>query len=227
MARIQYGFESIGRQHNLYDCYDVTVGEYSLRLFENRNVGNAELSNLQVPGQTHFEEGSEFVIQRWYARTTVPDSVIANAYFNSAQVTLVIGSRFIWQLSLAELLERRPRYREGVAVQPFDPFPACVPYRQIISVNVDRFGAQQREALASELAQRWNVAAPYRVWVHLEGIIVNDKKIIEALREHEKRARTIEERIKDWILGHAPDDDAGKAQAQAYADAIEEGRHRG
>jgi len=97
----------------------------TIRLFDNRNVGNAALTNLQQGGQLEYDQ--TYVILTWYARTNVTDvcrfqsgapyrgdalpsmDVIRawDAWAHATTAELVIGCKPMATRPLAELLGSR------------------------------------------------------------------------------------------------------------------------
>ncbi len=162
------------RQGNYWDSvrFDEMRG-FSRRLFGNSNVGNLDRCNLQVPGQIGNFDAS-FVIQRWYARTSIsPDLIrtysVLMHWAQRTYVHLVMGDKPQWMLPLYELFERRPRTTDADSASPRrfsrDPWPLLVPVRQNISVTIDSFDSAGLEHLGYD-----GHAQGELVWIHVEGV---------------------------------------------------------
>lgn len=231
---------------NYYDCVDIVDGGFgsawsgdgqrggsSVRLFGNANIGNIDLTNLQIPGQMPSDES--WIVQRWYARHNFPlgDPAVRDLYVawaNSVTATFTIGMRPVWTRSLAELVERRPRSAEeqSVVVASADPWPALVPTRQNFSIAVEQFGWAITD-FAPNL--RRDGFRP-RVWFHLEGIqfdpnTVDGAKIITSLTRNIDKRESIEDAIANWLgLEIEKADPENRAQLHAVRDGVLEGRHR-
>jgi hypothetical protein len=89
-----------------------------IRIFGNRNIGNAVLTNLQQGGQLAGDQ--TYVITTWYARTNVSDVCIRtggsrptdlirawDAWVNATTVNLVVGTMPIMTRPLVELMGPR------------------------------------------------------------------------------------------------------------------------
>ena len=228
----------LGRHVNYFDSFSISGSSYgddlqstySMRIFGNANIGNRNLCNLQVPGQLTFDHDEHVIVQRWYARTELESTALAKRWFENVHATLIVGDRYQWQLSLGDLMARRPRYvTEHEHQQIFDPCPTIIPPRQNMSMLVDAFNGPVLEDLWSDFRSRQssqNRRTPL-VWIHLEGIAVRNGEVLEALGSRFAKVRSIEERIQQWILKMVDGgDDAAIAQAQAFVDGIEEGKHR-
>lgn len=240
------------RHHHAYDCADVGEGGFVSswgggggrgasvqRLFNNANVGNLELTNMQVAGQMHSDQ--TFIVQRWYARHNfaenppeIRDSI--RAWASSVVATFVVGSMPVWQRSLYELFERRPRTIDDDVVPRVasDPFPRVIPPRASFYVNLEQFGWNVDDLVPRLGADR---AGPYRprVWVHLEGVLISDShsrtgpidKIVTMLIAQGKQRETVEEEIARWLGGWIEKADTpNQGQLHAVRDGILEGRHR-
>lgn len=249
------------RSENYYDCTDVLrdgfgayggAGVSSIRLFGHMNIGNVNLSNLQVPGQLVSDRS--FIVQRWYARSNLPDRQpcrdLVKAWANAVNVVMVIGNRPAWRLSLYELLMRMPRTERGEETPHVasDPFPEFIPVRQNFSVQLDCYARNESEALWQELANTQNIDPDVnhdgplptrpRVWIHLEGLAISED------RSHDQRAQPADrvmqyimaegqkrmdeaELVVRWLTGmiETADPDA-RGQLHAVRDGVLEGRHR-
>jgi hypothetical protein len=233
------------KHHHAYDCADIGEGGFvnswgsgggrgsaQLRLFGNANVGSLELTNLQIAGQMGSDQ--TFIVQRWYARHNFPDNLHDHirAWANSVVATFVVGTRPIWQRSLYELFERRPRTNEDDVVPRVasDPFPQVIPPRQGFHVNLDQFG-WNIDALTPHLVRDGSFRP--RVWVHLEGVLLIESTpasittIVKSLLVQQRQRETVEEEIARWLGGQI-EDAKPEAQGQLHAvrDGILEGRHR-
>lgn len=235
------------RQESLYDCCDITrrgavtlgdVWPSTVRLFGNANVGNLNLTNLQI--SSGLPSGQVFLIGGWHVRTNLPDedtlSDAWKAMSSQVHATLVVGSRISLHGTFDEM-------RAGIRC-----WPVLVPSRETINVNVDRFDDRYYETLL-EVVRRRNLESPgFRFWVHLDGIVIRPPEggggpvpdgIIERVHRHmihvDTETRSIEQRIVDWIgnlkttapVGSPwrdPLSDTTNAQLQAICDGILERR---
>ncbi len=205
------------------------------RIFGNANIGNGQLSNLQVPGRLSENPYRPVIVQRWYARTNIPDVGAAWEEFciwsHSVKVQLRRGPNAIWGRSLYELIKMIPRTDGEAVVQ--DPWPCHFPSHEIVSVALDAYAGSDHleEILQSEVGpfgQRWFV------WVHLDGVEFAGsskefKKLAGILERSDERQASETQRIAAWILRESrnplmkPED---AAQLVALHDGIQEGRHR-
>ncbi len=232
-------YDSVGLANN-YNGYQ--GWQNGIKLFGNANVGDLHRTNMQAAGQFSRHD-DPVVVQRWYARTNLPTTgELADAFnllAHSTAVTFVIGNRVSWQMSLFELLERRPRAAEhadhvlGLA----DPWPEIVPVRQNVAVQLDRFNDHAFQQVMNLLTQSsvFNSAeqfglVPPLVWVHLEGVSCPAKvadQIGAAMVKRRVVDRSIEEDVVAWIMGIAKHPDTQEpSQLVAIADGILEGKHR-
>jgi hypothetical protein len=237
---------------NVWDARPLTEAQsYSVRLFGNANVGNLLLTNLQVQGMLSHDRSC--LIQRWYARTNLPEHGPVrdafNAWANCATATFVLGGKPPQTvLSVRDLVARCPTYEEQETARPlrYDPVPMIVPVRQNISVQLDRFTPELNDRLLSAIA-REGVVNPL-LWIHLEGVQLPGIRYRDDTTERDSRwapmfdqviahvmrleteQKTAEERVIQYILGIAKEPGASadaRAQAFAIADGIMEGRARG
>lgn len=219
---------------SMYDSFALgDAGIPSLRvfrLFGNANVGVRNHSNLSAAGMLNPRQGA-FVVQRWYARTNLPaqHAEAFHAWSHTVSVTFVVGTRFVWQLPLSELLQRRPR--DGVDISTIDPWPLVVPPREYVGVEVACGDGARTDAVVQSVGSS---PPPWpRVWIHFDGLAaqhnghdLRTNAVIDRLLAVRQKAKTVDERAVAWILRQvedAPDD--VKAQAQAFADGLLEGRH--
>lgn len=232
------------RSKSWYDCvalatdgYGDLLSTHSIRIFGNSNVGNLNLTNLQVPGQFQFE--GSFIVQRWYARTNIqrewndvwPQFMAA---MNTSHATFIMGDKPQWQMAISELLDRRPRRSDEEPqhsrVWAGDPWPLVVPERQFVNVTLDLFGSA--DALRTRLLEYVTYEFTPRLWIHLEGVSVPDdedgRRLLDALLNTDRQRRSVEENIVNWLAGMVAsiDEDAAKAQVLAIADGILSGRAR-
>ena len=215
-------------EQSFYDCIEINEQWLNgYRLFGNSNIGNLDLTNLQIPGQMPGDRA--FLIGGWHARTNLPETGRARDLFmvlaQHVHATLMIGSRFQMVDALASLLRpNRPR-----------SWPSFVPCRQQFSVSIDRFNSLAFDDLLDELRRTDAGRALYpgpRFWIHLDGLVVDDRdgaQLIERVHRHmihvETETRSVEQRIVDWVSSNnVPGDDASAAQLQAICDGILEGR---
>jgi hypothetical protein len=169
------------RRLNVYDC--LGFGPYwemdqqcpSRRLFGNRNIGQLDRCNLQVPGQITFDDTSAF-LENWYARSdaTEADLPVLEWAAHHTIVTLVIGDKPMWLKSLFDLLRAKPWVPPSRHLQPVTEEEEAdrrwrhkhrahtlrVPPRQFVSAHVEFFEDAQRDLVG---------IAPLTIWLHLEG----------------------------------------------------------
>lgn len=231
------------RSQNYYDCVNILDPSdmpSSVQIFGNRNIGNEQLTNLHVPGQLGNHEGS-FVIQRWYARTNIPDvAPILRIWGHSTQVTFIMGSMPQWLLSVAELLDRRPRTDEArpVRLADGDPWPIILPTRQYIRAQINNYGSSLEE-LRGWLRKRPPFQEPGinpYLWIHFEGLVIpssslfDTARLFEVLMRDARKRGTVAEEIATWITGLSNDptiSDDTKATMAVISDGIQEGRYKG
>lgn len=227
---------------NAWDSVSLTESNYySVRLFGSANVGNLNLSNLQVPGMLVHDRTA--VVQRWYARTNLPKRGPARDAFNlfaeQAYVTMILGDKPQSVMNLRDLIARRPTY-EGDSdsestKQRFDSVPIVVPIRQNVSASLDRFSQSVHDRMLG--AFRECEIGSAHVWVHLEGFCLPFEsspnsdlatKVIDHVLMLTEEQRSTEQRVIDYLLGVAmgTTDETAKAQCFALADGIMEGRAR-
>lgn len=224
------------RHMNVYDgvrcCRDrnpfMTNG---MKLFGNANVGDFSFTNLMLPGYLDNGE-TPTVVQRWYARTDLPSTSVASAAFHewahSAQATFVMGNWPLWKLSVAELLDRRPRADRDAVV---DPWPIVVPTRQYVSVQID-YSEVKLDRLVGILESEYgeyvdSVGGNPKLWIHVEGLSRVTQPVLDAITKASQKRRSVEDSVAAWILGLADEKCDGdvKAQLQAVADGVLERRH--
>lgn len=235
------------RHLNLYDGEDVgeIVRQKWCQVFGNRNIGNAYLTNVQVPGQMAGD--AYFVVQRWYARTNIPERDGHKLYdalriwANSVVIDFIVGNRPMWTLSLFDLLDRRPRVPDGEQQVRLvgDPWPTVIPPRQNFMARINYYGGSG-ERLKQRVAEYGNLDGTNhptgaRVWLHIEGLEIRTDDHSPAVREMMARITSIprerlavEEQIAAWLRGVAikavPED---QALISVLRDGVLEGRHRG
>lgn len=203
----------------------------SVQLFGNRNVGMHQFTNMQVAGMLPTYDGVA-IIKRWYARTNIGNASAHSAlmaWAHSAVVTLVLGSRLTWTLSIAELLDRRPRENADSRMSCV-PWPLTVPPRMDLHVRIDQHDNMAMDRLEGELVPE-RAPPGCMLWVHLEGVSAPSSSLVLAnLQVADQEYRTAEERIAHWITGQARsmrDNDPATADAvSVLVDGILEGRAR-
>lgn len=127
------GTESIGlsdeshhRQRlnlNVWDSFAMNEfgSSYTLKTFDNRNIGNPHLTNLQVASML-VPSDHLAVIQNWYARHSglhgIDDTQRSawGRFTRTAIVDLVLGCMPVFQLPLADLLQRQEGQRDEAEV---------------------------------------------------------------------------------------------------------------
>lgn len=236
------------RHINLYDSFDldeIVLPRYT-QLFSNRNVGNSYLTNLQIAGQLPSE--CWFIVQRWYARTNIPErdksglDEALRIWANSVVIEFIIGNRPEWQLSLFDLIDRRPRVPPGEQQLRLagDPWPTVVPPRQHFLARINSFGESVGRLLERVTAHGKldGTAHPTgaRIWLHLEGLEVRTDgdyrgvyEIMKGMTNVPREHMAVEEQVAAWLRGMAiknpsPED---RGLIDALRDGILEGKHRG
>jgi len=115
--------ETTFRIRQFYDCVDLTPELLnSTRLFGNRNIGDAQRTNLQVPGQLTFDDTPILITSWWITTTTWPR---VEEFFSKAWFTMGVGDRHEMLTPALELWRRR----QTVLIP--------VPARQNFSVTFD------------------------------------------------------------------------------------------
>jgi hypothetical protein len=232
MSRLKRTFSLDDFEHvNLYDSWRVRGYEhssdpfaYSINIFGNANIGNAHLTNLQVPGTALYQSDECVVVQRWYARTDARITETFMRWANSVQVTMRVSMKYRWMLSLYELLERRPRYTPHDA--RIDPMPMVLMPREDFGATVAVFMHELSTSMWSEQQEQQD--SNPRVWIHLEGVKAPAPLLQPFIDDLQAAMKIDDERAARYILAHITPDsgDDEKTQLQAIADGFLEQRHR-
>lgn len=83
--------ETLMRVRQFYDCVDLAEDVLaSTRLFGNRNIGDQQRCNLQVPGQLTNDETPILITSWWVTTTTWPR---IEDFMAKAWLTMVVGDR--------------------------------------------------------------------------------------------------------------------------------------
>jgi hypothetical protein len=239
---------------NYYDAFDINDQfRSSLRLFGNTNIGNAHLTNIQVPGILGGD--NILILQRWWARTNVGINPISETRTGAAalmtqlahsmQLIVEVGQRYTWRRSLAELYDRRPRLTPDNHYEAHrcDPLPMIIKPRTNVQVRIDGFDPELFDELARIVRREGpnglnTESRTPLVWIHLEGIEIpsghrfafghDGEKLADRIMSVHREHRSAEERIADWILGRMHDAAPEEMQyLSVVRDAILEGKHRG
>lgn len=113
---------------NQYDCVTPRQASPSARLFGCANIGTLHKTNIVVPAV--FPPDQTAIVGNWYARTNIDTSMPEwKAWTHATTVTLDVGTRPLWQLSLHDLMQRRED--TGGNVMAIDPFFAASSGEQI------------------------------------------------------------------------------------------------
>ncbi len=185
-----------------------------------RNVNHEVMFDLDATGsRTPLQLPLEVtIIQRWYARTNVPEIDDLKAWAQSSKVSCwdTGTDRAVWSLSLAELLERRPSDQSSLR-RPCDPWPwVAMPWTMLL---VDKEDLEPRNTVRSTLI-------PPRCWICFEGLQVSDPRlvddVIKLLCRHRATKRSAQEEIIDYITGIAKDtkEPMERAILEVVADGI-------
>ncbi len=147
------------RRRHWWDCmeFGAIVAEPRTRLFGNRNIGDSNLSNMQVAGCLASDNMS--YVRAWYLSLDADPELIRPLEQMLCQSTAT--------LHMGDMPQRNDRgidlWREP---QPVD---VMVPVRQNMDVTLEFFG-RAFETFRDLAASRFSVALePFRIWVHLEG----------------------------------------------------------
>lgn len=228
---------------NYWDCFDLRdrSGERNHRVFGNRNIGQLQLTNLQIPGCLGSSD-SYCIVQRWYARTNLPlgDPEVNLRFMRWAEnavVGLIDGeSRIRWRSPLADLILRRPRAGDeprATRMVDGDPWPIVFAPRHHMSVSVDEFRDHDDVYWTARNSHEFGDypdSIP-RVWIHFEGIhpprrARNLTRLVEQIVglviDRGQERRSTEEKIAAWVLGIAKA--TGDSAVEAVADGILAGR---
>lgn len=109
MVRL-HGFRETA-QLNLYDAFALNqlsqssgLGSPEARIFTGKNIGRAELTNLEEPATV--PNGGTAVIANWYARCPLDHSAPLSEWTHATMLCLNVGYRPIANLPLSDLLQR-------------------------------------------------------------------------------------------------------------------------
>lgn len=241
MARLQGDILDCIEYANYYDCIDVARSQNGTKLFGNANIGAYPLTNMQIGGQ--LGEDHSFLVRRWYARTAIPEiarltnrpDIIDHlgAWSHMATATFVVGNRYRWSMSIADLLGLRPRTDiAGEERRAEDPWPILIPVRQTFQIQIDWQWSHAHDALRSFFDSGHPddpvPGARPLLWCHLDGFTLEtDQKSVQAVLASivglTKKREAMAYEIAQWIMGEsqAPElDDAGRAMLQAIADGV-------
>ncbi|KKK77993.1 hypothetical protein LCGC14_2848000, partial [marine sediment metagenome] len=157
------------RRRVWWDCLDFNPHptghgfevSYYTRLFGNANVGNLNLTNLQIAGQ--LTSDSTAYLLGWYLSMNKADICTEDLFANAA-ATLNVGDHPQAQRKLIEL-QREPQ-----------PLGVVLPVRQCFNVNMEFFG-KSFNAFKNKLraADRDPERDPFRIWIHLEGWEIRER----------------------------------------------------